>query len=142
MTEQLQVSKLTRHKLQATPQWDGFLQSEWKQLSWYHKVGMFGDPVPAQEDMTILPWVWTYIEKENPLTGIVEPKSRGTCNGGKQYGKAVTLAETYAACVEQLNKGSTDSHGHWLLHSILLSVLDMTLAMHLLKPQHHSPLFT
>jgi Reverse transcriptase (RNA-dependent DNA polymerase) len=28
-------------------------------------------------------------------------KSRGTCNGGSRHGKIVTLAETYAACVEQ-----------------------------------------
>ncbi len=28
-------------------------------------------------------------------------KARATCNGGKRHGKAVTIAETYAACVEQ-----------------------------------------
>ena len=31
---------------------------------------------------------------------IVE-KARATCNGGKRHGKAVTIAETYAVCVEQ-----------------------------------------
>ena len=39
--------------------------------------------------------------EKNPLTGIDEPKSRGTRNGGPRYGEAVTLAEIYAACVEQ-----------------------------------------
>ena len=39
--------------------------------------------------------------ERNPLTGIDKPKSRGTCNGGPRYGEAVTLAETYVACVEQ-----------------------------------------
>ena len=39
--------------------------------------------------------------KENPLTTVEEPKARVTCNGGKRYGEAVTLAETYTACVEQ-----------------------------------------
>ena len=62
---------------------------------------MFGAPIDKHEDMTTLPWVWTYLNKEDPLTGEEQPKSRGTCNGGKRYGKAVTLAETYAACVEQ-----------------------------------------
>ena len=51
--------------------------------------------------MTILPWVWTYLYKEDPLTGLDIEKSRGTCNGGPRYGEAITLAETYAACVEQ-----------------------------------------
>ena len=31
----------------------------------------------------------------------VKHKARGTCNGGKRYGKAVTHAHTYASCVEQ-----------------------------------------
>ena len=34
-------------------------------------------------------------------TGIKAPKARGIYNGGPRYGEAVTLAETYAACVEQ-----------------------------------------
>ena len=62
---------------------------------------MFGEPIQAKHWMTVLPWVWTYLQKENPLTGIDAPKARGTCNGGPRYGEAVTLAETYAACVEQ-----------------------------------------
>ena len=62
---------------------------------------MFGEPIQAKHWMTVLPWVWTYLQKEIPLTGIDAPKVRGTCNGGPRYGKAVTLAETYAACIEQ-----------------------------------------
>jgi hypothetical protein len=38
--------------------------------------------------------------KEDPLTGDTIRKLRGTCcNGGPQYGAAITSAETYATCV-------------------------------------------
>jgi hypothetical protein len=63
---------------------------------------MFGDPVKTNQWMTILPWVWSYVNKEDPLLpGDTIRKSRGTCNGGPRYGAAITLAETYTACVEQ-----------------------------------------
>ena len=62
---------------------------------------MFGEPILAKHWMIVLPWVWTYLQKENPLTGIDAPKVRSTCSRGPRYGEAVTLAETYAACVEQ-----------------------------------------
>jgi hypothetical protein len=39
--------------------------------------------------------------KIDPVTGEIVGKARGTCNGGKRHGKAVTIAETHAACVEQ-----------------------------------------
>ena len=62
---------------------------------------MFGAPILRPYLAIVLPFVWTYLMKEDPLTGILRRKSRGTCNGGKRYGKAVTVAETYATCVEQ-----------------------------------------
>ena len=40
--------------------------------------------------------MWSYYIKDNGTL-----KARGTCNGGKQYRKAVILAYTYASCVEQ-----------------------------------------
>jgi hypothetical protein len=92
---------MKRNKLKSTPEWNDFLRSEWKQLDRYEKVGMFGDPVKANQWMTILPWVGSNVNKEDPLTGDTIQKSRGTCNGGPQYGAAITLAETYATCVEQ-----------------------------------------
>jgi hypothetical protein len=52
-------------------------------------------------DAVILPWVWTYLYKIDPVTLQQEAKARGTCDGGKRLGKIITLAETYAACVEQ-----------------------------------------
>ena len=41
------------------------------------------------------------MQKENPVTEIDAQKTRGTCNGGPQYNKAVTLAGTYTSCIEQ-----------------------------------------
>ena len=51
--------------------------------------------------MTVLPWVWIYLYKEDPITAIKLEKAQGTCNGDFRYGKVVTLTETYALCVEQ-----------------------------------------
>jgi hypothetical protein len=65
---------------------------------------MFGQPCPRplQGSKTfVLPWVWTYLYKIDPITLKDTAKSHGTCNGGSRHGKVVTLAETYAACVEQ-----------------------------------------
>ena len=64
--------------------------------------------------MTILlPWVWAYVNKEDPLTGGTIQKLIGSCNamnGGPQYGAAITLTETDVMCVEQLV--------HWLVRVI------------------------
>ena len=63
---------------------------------------MFGEPIARElvQMFKILTWVWTYIYKEDPATREFKPKARGTCNGSQQSG-IVTLAETYASCVEQ-----------------------------------------
>jgi hypothetical protein len=59
--EKVKINIMKRNKLKLTPEWDDFLKSEWKQLDRYAKVGMFGDPVEADQWMTILPWVWSYV---------------------------------------------------------------------------------
>ena len=51
--------------------------------------------------MTVLPWVWMYLYKEDPITAVESAKTKGTCNVGPRYREAVTLAEMYAACVKQ-----------------------------------------
>jgi hypothetical protein len=56
---------------------------------------------PPEPDTVILPWVWTYLYKVDPITLEDVEKSRGTSNGGTRFGKVVTLAKTYAACAEQ-----------------------------------------
>lgn len=62
---------------------------------------MFGNPIKRPPGATVLPFVWAYYMKVDPITDEPIYKARGTCNGGKQYGKAITLAETYATCVAQ-----------------------------------------
>jgi hypothetical protein len=49
----------------------------------------------------MLPFAWTSVHKIDPLTGEIVEKTRGTCNFGKRHAKAVTVAKTYAACMEQ-----------------------------------------
>ena len=81
---------------------------------------MFGNPVPRppkDKKTVILPWVWTYLFKTDPITLDDMEKSRGTCNGGSKHGQVVTLAETYAACVES---PSIVSHGPLQQASITL----------------------
>ena len=58
---QLKVNKLRRKLLIDMLEGDNFLKSEWKQLNRYKDAGMFGDPVQADNWMTVLPWVWTYL---------------------------------------------------------------------------------
>ena len=64
-------------------------------------MDMFAELCERPPNATVLPWVWTYLFKENPMTGIDEPKSRGTCDGSKHQNGIVTLEETYTACVDQ-----------------------------------------
>jgi hypothetical protein len=98
----LAIPKLSRRKLKDTDSWPRWRQQEWSQLTKYDKQSMFGEPIPRplDRDTVILPWVWTYLHKIDPNSLEEVEKARGTCNGGKRYGRAVTLAETYAACVE------------------------------------------
>lgn len=92
---------LTRSQLKKRDDYDQWRKAEWTQHDKYKAQGMFGAPIPRPRGATILPFVWTYLIKEDPVTGQQIFKARGTCNGGKRYGRAVTLAETYATCVEQ-----------------------------------------
>jgi hypothetical protein len=91
----------TRAKLKLQADFDNWIQGEWAQLDKYELQNMFGDPIPWPDGATVLPFVWTYLLKQCPLTGNLIYKARATCNGGSRYGRAVTMAETYATCVEQ-----------------------------------------
>ena len=96
------IPKLSRKKLKDTESWPKWREQEWSQLTKYDKQDMFGTPRPRPRDpdTVILPWVWSYLHKLDTQSLEEVEKARGTCNGGKQYGRAVTLAKTYAACVE------------------------------------------
>jgi len=89
-------SRLTRRYLQTTPEWEQWSASERQQHDKYELQNMFGQPQPPPSQATILNFVWTYVIK---LDG--NRKARATCDGSKRAGKAVTLAETFAACVDQ-----------------------------------------
>ena len=91
----------TRVQLWKREDYQEWRTTEWSQLDKYEIQNMFGDPIPCPFMAIILPFVWTYMMIEDPLTGLLRRKSRATCNDGKKYGKAVTVAETYATCVEQ-----------------------------------------
>ena len=93
--EPQKLPTLTRKKLKLRPDFHEWQASEFAQHNKYRSQGMFGDPVPKPHNAITLPFVWTYILKDG------KPKARATCNGGPRYGKAVTLAQTYANCVEQ-----------------------------------------
>jgi hypothetical protein len=100
----LAIPKLSHRKVKTMNKWSEFLKSEWSQLNKYQKQGMFGQPCPRPlkgSKTAVIPWVWTYLYKINPITFKDTDKSSGTCNGGTRHGKVVTLAETYATCVEQ-----------------------------------------
>ena len=91
----------TRAQLKKQPDYQDWRESEWRQHDKYKVQDMFGDPIKCPHGAIVLPFVWDYMTKEDPLTGILIRKSRGTYNGGKKLGNAVTIAETYATCVEQ-----------------------------------------
>ena len=93
---------LTRAQLKKTPEFQHWLQGEWTQHNKYRQQNMFRDPIPRpKQGAIVLPFVWAYSLKIDPVTGAMIYKARGTCNGGKRFGRAVTMAETYATCVAQ-----------------------------------------
>jgi hypothetical protein len=96
IVDDLVPAKFTRRQLKRSENWQVWKEAEFKQLNSYHTQDMFGKPIARPQKATVLPFVWSYLLKDG-----IKPKARGTCNGGKRYGKAVTLAHTYASCVEQ-----------------------------------------
>jgi hypothetical protein len=90
------TAKLTRCNLKQRSDWQTWKESEFKQLNSYKAQDMFGSPIRRPPKATVLPFIWTYVFKD-----LVKPEAHGTCNGDKRYGKAVTLAHTYASCIEQ-----------------------------------------
>jgi hypothetical protein len=99
----LALPGLTRRTVLRSPEAAKWCTSEWTQLTKYQNQGMFGDPCerPNDPNAIILPFVWTYVHKIAPITDEIVEKAQATCNDGKRYGKAITIAEIYAACVEQ-----------------------------------------
>ena len=102
--EQIQVNKmlkknLTRTELLKRPDWNQWEQSEFLQLDQYDRQHMFGPPGPIPSDVehpNILPMIWVYIIKVDGRY-----KARCVANGAPHLKGSLTLAQTYAACLEQ-----------------------------------------
>ena len=91
-----QQKKLTRRILKQLPDWDEWKQSEFKQLDQYHDQDTFGEPEPRPKGANLLSLLWCYLVKDDG-----RKKARCVCNGNKNRRGTVTLAETYAASLEQ-----------------------------------------
>lgn len=90
---------LTRGRLMKRPDWNDWLNSEYLQLDQYETQNMFSEPTSLPTDMTnvnVLPMIWTYLTKT-----CGRKKARCVANGAPHLKGSVTLANTYAACLEQ-----------------------------------------
>ena len=88
--------KLTRKLLQQRPDWKEWEESEFKQLDQYHDQETFGEPEPQPRGANLLSLLWCYLVKDDG-----RKKARCVCNGNKNRRGTVTLAETYAASLDQ-----------------------------------------
>ena len=88
-------AKLTRRKLMQRDDWPEWEKSEVKQLDQYYKQQMFSEPMPLPPHANVLPFLWTYIIKDDKTK-----KARCVCNGAPSKG-TVTLGPTYAGSLDQ-----------------------------------------
>ena len=89
-------AKLTRIFLKKQSDWHQWEAAEWKQLQQYEDQGMFSLPVEIPPDANSLPFIWTYVVKDDGTK-----KARAPCNGSPRMQGTVTLGETYAASLDQ-----------------------------------------
>ena len=88
-------AKLTRNKLMQREDWDDWKASETKQLNQYEQQKMFGSPMKPPPGANVLPFLWTYLIKDDDTK-----KARCVCNGAPSKG-TVTLGPTYAGSLDQ-----------------------------------------
>ena len=69
-------ARLTRKILKKQDDWFDWEASERKQLQQYEDQGMFSEPVPIPRDANCLPFMWTYLIKDDGTK-----KVRAPCNG-------------------------------------------------------------
>ena len=89
----------TRTQLRKRPDWKEWEQSEFLQLEQYLRQNMFGEPGPLPSDTnnySVLPMIWVYIIKTDG-----RKKARCVANGAPHLKGSITLAHTYAACIDQ-----------------------------------------
>jgi len=79
--------------------WNDWRDVERLQMDQYVMQNMFDDPgdLPNNDpDLKVLPMIWTYLIKTGG-----QKKARCVANGAPHLKESVTLANTYAACLEQ-----------------------------------------
>ena len=99
VVNRLSNNTLTRTKLQQQSDWDEWEKSEFLQLDQYQRQNMFGKPGPLPTDGTeynVLPMIWVYLVKTDG-----RKKARCVANGAPHLKGSITLAHTYAACIDQ-----------------------------------------
>ena len=60
-------ARLTCKKLQKQDDWDDWAASETKQLDQYETQEMFSEPCPLPKNANVLPFLWTYLIKDEVL---------------------------------------------------------------------------
>ena len=92
------VHSLTRTKLIKQDDWKEWESAEKDQLGLYKTQNMFSPPtkLPNQHGINVLAMIWVYLIKT-----CGRKKARCVANGNPHQKGSVTLANTYAACLEQ-----------------------------------------
>ena len=97
--QKLTKRALTRPQLMKQPDWEEWEQSEFTQLEQYKRQKMFGNPGPLPDTnitYSVLPMIWVYVIKTDG-----RKKARCVANGASHFKGTITLANTYAACLDQ-----------------------------------------
>lgn len=92
------VNSLTRGKLIKQEDWKEWELAEKAQLDLYETQNMFSKPakLPNEHGINVLAMIWVYLIKT-----CGRKKARCVANGNPRQKGSVTLANTYAACLEQ-----------------------------------------
>ena len=97
-TNPTMIHNLTRGKLIKQEDWNEWENAEKAQLDLYETQNMFTTPrkLPNEHGINVLAMIWVYLIKT-----CGRKKARCVANGNPQQKGSVTLANTYAACLEQ-----------------------------------------
>lgn len=90
------MSQFTRTELRKRDDWEEWNKPEMTQLDNYATQDMFENPIPRPAKANVLSLLWTYLVKSDGTK-----KARCVCNGSPKSKGTVTLAHTFAACLEQ-----------------------------------------
>ena len=99
IVNKLSPKTFTRKQLLQRSDWKEWEASEALQLDQYERQNMFSPPGPIPSDIndySILPMIWVYLIKVDG-----RKKARCVANGAPHLKGTITLANTYAACLEQ-----------------------------------------